>query len=66
MVNVLGISVYHDGPAALVVDEEVLAATQEERFSQDKHDSGSPFKPLASDSQAPDRRHIHRLKGQSD
>jgi carbamoyltransferase len=40
---VLGISAYyHDSAAALVVDGEIAAAAQEERFSRRKHDAGFP------------------------
>jgi carbamoyltransferase len=38
---ILGISAfYHDSAAALVVDGEIVAAAQEERFSRKKHDPG--------------------------
>src|SRR5579863_9528471 len=41
--RILGISAfYHDSAAALVVDGELAAAAQEERFSRKKHDSGFP------------------------
>jgi carbamoyltransferase len=40
---ILGISAfYHDSAAALVVDGEVVAAAQEERFTRKKHDAGYP------------------------
>src|SRR5262245_32194655 len=40
---ILGLSAYyHDSAAALVVDGEIVAAAQEERFSRRKHDSGFP------------------------
>ena len=43
MTAILGISAYyHDAAAALVVDGEVVAAAQEERFSRKKHDEGFP------------------------
>jgi carbamoyltransferase len=43
MTNVLGISAfYHDAAAALVVDGEIVAAAQEERFTRRKHDPGFP------------------------
>ena len=43
MSTVLGISAYyHDSAAALVVDGEVVAAMQEERFSRRKNDAGLP------------------------
>ena len=39
----LGISAfYHDSAAALVVDGEIIAAAQEERFTRRKHDPGFP------------------------
>ncbi len=41
--NILGISAYyHDSAAALVVDGEIIAAAQEERFTRKKHDAGFP------------------------
>ena len=41
--RVVGISAfYHDSAAALVVDGEIVAAAQEERFTRKKHDSGFP------------------------
>jgi carbamoyltransferase len=40
---ILGISAfYHDSAAALVVDGQVIAAAQEERFSRRKHDAAFP------------------------
>jgi len=43
MKRILGISAYyHDSAAALVVDGEIRAAAQEERFSRKKHDAGFP------------------------
>jgi carbamoyltransferase len=43
MTAILGISAfYHDSAAALVVDGEVIAAAQEERFTRKKHDEGFP------------------------
>jgi len=40
---ILGISAfYHDSAAALVVDGEIIAAAQEERFTRKKHDPGFP------------------------
>ena len=43
MTAILGISAYyHDSAAALVVDGEILAAAQEERFTRVKHDSRFP------------------------
>jgi len=41
--KILGISAfYHDSAACLVIDGEIIAAVQEERFSRKKHDSGFP------------------------
>ncbi len=41
--KILGISAYyHDSAAALVVDGQILAAAQEERFTRKKHDSRFP------------------------
>ncbi|MGN6692726.1 MAG: carbamoyltransferase family protein [Aquihabitans sp.] len=43
-VTILGISaLYHDSAAALVVDGEVVAAAQQERFSRKKHDAAFPL-----------------------
>src|SRR5258708_7420734 len=40
---ILGFSAfYHDSAAALVVDGEIVAAAQEERFSRKKHDERFP------------------------
>jgi carbamoyltransferase len=46
--RILGISAfYHDSAAALVVDGQIVAAAQEERFTRKKHDSGFPHHALA-------------------
>ncbi len=43
MTRILGISAfYHDSAAALVVDGEIVAAAQEERFTRRKHDPEFP------------------------
>jgi carbamoyltransferase len=43
MTAILGISAfYHDSAAALVVDGEIVAAAQEERFTRIKHDAAFP------------------------
>lgn len=43
MAAVLGLSAfYHDSAAALVVDGEIVAAAQEERFTRRKHDPSFP------------------------
>jgi carbamoyltransferase len=45
---ILGISAfYHDSAAAIVVDGEVVAAAQEERFSRKKHDASFPRLAIA-------------------
>jgi carbamoyltransferase len=42
-ISILGISAfYHDSAAALIVDGEIIAAAQEERFTRIKHDSSYP------------------------
>jgi|TARA_B110000211_G_scaffold234608_1_gene305080 carbamoyltransferase len=41
--SVLGISAfYHDSAASLIIDGEIIAAAQEERFSRKKHDASYP------------------------
>ena len=45
--SILGISAYyHDSAAALVVDGEVIAAAQEERFTRKKHDASFPARAV--------------------
>ncbi|MEI6703505.1 MAG: carbamoyltransferase [Deltaproteobacteria bacterium] len=45
--KILGISAYyHDSAACLVVDGEIIAAAQEERFSRTKHDCGFPVQAI--------------------
>ena len=47
MTSILGISAfYHDSAAALVVDGNIIAAAQEERFSRKKHDQGYPHNAI--------------------
>jgi carbamoyltransferase len=44
MTAILGISAfYHDSAACLLVDGEIVAAAQEERFSRKKHDASFPL-----------------------
>lgn len=44
---ILGISaLYHDAAAALVVDGDIVAAAQEERFTRKKHDNSFPLKAI--------------------
>jgi carbamoyltransferase len=46
--KILGISAfYHDSAAALVVDGEIVAAAQEERFTRKKHDARFPHRALS-------------------
>src|ERR1700739_1506361 len=45
--RILGISAYyHDSAAALVVDGEIVAAAQEERFTRRKHDASFPARAV--------------------
>ena len=45
--NILGISCfYHDSAASLIIDGEIVAAVQEERFSREKHDSRFPINAI--------------------
>ncbi len=45
--KVLGVSAfYHDSAAALVVDGEIIAAAQEERFTRKKHDARFPAQAI--------------------
>jgi carbamoyltransferase len=44
---ILGISAYyHDSSAAIIIDGELIAAAQEERFSRIKHDPGFPSQAI--------------------
>ncbi|HAH49226.1 MAG TPA: hypothetical protein DCM07_31185, partial [Planctomycetaceae bacterium] len=48
MTAILGISAfYHDSAAALIVDGEIIAAAQEERFTRIKHDAAFPQHAIA-------------------
>lgn len=48
MSSILGISAfYHDSAAALVVDGQIVAAAQEERFTRRKHDPDFPKQAVA-------------------
>jgi carbamoyltransferase len=43
VIIILGISAfYHDSAAALIIDGEIIAAAQEERFTRKKHDPSYP------------------------
>lgn len=47
MTAILGISAfYHDSAAAIVVDGEIIAAAQEERFTRIKHDASFPTQAI--------------------
>ena len=47
MAAILGISAfYHDSAAVLLIDGEIVAAAQEERFSRIKNDSGFPTRAV--------------------
>ena len=44
MTRILGIlAFYHDSAATLVVDGDIVAAAQEERFTRKKHDYNFPI-----------------------
>jgi carbamoyltransferase len=46
--RILGVSAfYHDSAAALVVNGQVVAAAQEERFTRQRHDASFPWNALA-------------------
>ena len=43
MIAILGISAfYHDSAAAIIIDGEIIAAAQEERYTRKKHDPSYP------------------------
>src|SRR5215210_3270320 len=45
--NILGINAYHgDASAALIVDGELVAAVEEERFTRVKHDTAFPHRSI--------------------
>jgi len=47
MIAILGISAfYHDSAASLLIDGEIVAAAQEERFTRKKHDSSYPVNAI--------------------
>jgi len=47
MTAILGISAfYHDSAAALLIDGEIIAAAQEERFTRNKHDPSYPSEAI--------------------
>ena len=48
MTAILGVSAYyHDSAACLVVDGDIVAATQEERFTRKRHDATFPHRSVA-------------------
>ena len=47
MISILGISAfYHDSAATIIVDGQIIAAAQEERFTRKKHDSSYPVNAI--------------------
>jgi carbamoyltransferase len=47
LITILGISAfYHDSAAAIIVDGQIIAAAQEERFSRKKHDPRYPYNAI--------------------
>jgi carbamoyltransferase len=45
--TIIGISAfYHDSAAALIIDGNIIAAAQEERFTRKKHDAAFPLHAL--------------------
>ena len=47
MTSILGISAfYHDSAASILIDGEIIAAAQEERFTRKKHDANYPFNAI--------------------
>ena len=47
MTKILGISAfYHDSAAAIIFDDNIVAAAQEERFTRIKHDPSFPFQSI--------------------
>ena len=47
MTSILGISAfYHDSAASILIDGEIMAAAQEERFTRKKHDANYPFNAI--------------------
>lgn len=49
MTAILGISAYyHDSAAAIVVDGDIVAAVQEERFTREKYDPNFPAQAIAA------------------
>ncbi|MCC6509098.1 MAG: carbamoyltransferase, partial [Pirellulaceae bacterium] len=47
MTNIIGINAYHgDASAALVIDGQLVAAVEEERFNRIKHWAGFPIESI--------------------
>ena len=47
MTYILGISAfYHDSAACILIDGEIIAAAQEERFTRKKHDPSYPYNAI--------------------
>ena len=46
-IKILGISAfYHDSAAALIINDAIIAAAQEERFNREKHSSKFPVESI--------------------
>ena len=46
--KILGISAYyHDSAAALIIDNQIVCAVQEERFSRIKNDAAFPLQAIS-------------------
>ena len=61
---ILGISAYyHDSAAALVCDGNIVAASQEERFTRKKHDAGFPSNAIKNclEQAGIELRHVDRI-----
>ena len=60
MASIIGISAfYHDSAAVLIVEGEIVAAVQEERFTRKKHDPSYPHNSInyvLSQAEGADRR----------
>ena len=47
MTSILGISAfYHDSAASIIIDGQIIAAAQEERFTRKKHDFNYPYNAI--------------------
>ena len=46
MKSILGISAFYHDSAACILDGEIIAAAQEERFTRKKHDASYPYNAI--------------------